>query len=109
MRPLCVLGDRETVLAFALGGVAGRVVHTPDEAGAVLAAAVAELRAQATSTREPGLVLVTRATANAVRAEVDRLALDTAGPLVVEIPGFGEPLGTSPVEAFVTRVLGVRL
>ena len=38
--PIQVLGDRDTVLAFALGGVPGRAVQTGDEARAAIDAMV---------------------------------------------------------------------
>lgn len=110
MTSLRILGDRETVLAFALGGVPGRVVRTREETHAALADLVRELRAaDATAAREPVLLLITRGAAEHARAEVDRLTLDAAGPLVLEIPGFTEPLGENPVQRFVGRVLGVRM
>lgn len=110
MTSLRVLGDRETVLAFRLGGVPGRVVRTREETLSALAEVVRELgAANATSAREPVLVVITSGAAAPARAEVDRLALDEAGPLVLEIPGFAEPLGENPIQRFVGRVLGVRV
>jgi vacuolar-type H+-ATPase subunit F/Vma7 len=105
MTPLTIIGDRETVLAFRLGGVPGQVVETPAEARAAVAAAHRERRPG----DPPALVVVTRGTAEHIRDYLDGVMLDPAAPLVLEIPGFGEPAGERPVERFVERVLGIHL
>lgn len=106
---MTVVGDRDTVLAFQLGGVPGQVVHTAEEARAAVAATVAALRRDGGPARQPPLLLVTRGTAERIREYLDRVMLDPAGPLVLEVPGFGEPTGERPVERFVERVLGIHL
>lgn len=108
MNPVSIVGDSRTVLAFALGGVPGRAAGTAAQTRAALEAAVAEARTAAPGARA-ALLLVTRGAANFVREELDLLTLDPTAPLIVEIPGFGEPAGESRVERFVERVLGVRL
>ncbi len=109
MSPIQVLGDAETVLAFALGGIPGRVVRTVDEARAAMESAVSDVHAAAAAERQPVLLLVTQGTAELIRTDLNRVMLDSRGPLVLEIPGFGESLGRSSLERFVQRVLGVRL
>jgi vacuolar-type H+-ATPase subunit F/Vma7 len=109
MTPIEVVGDRDTVLAFQLGGVPGRIVETAEEARAAVAAAVAAVHRDGGPARRPVLLLVTRGTAEPIREYLDRVILDRAGPLVLEIPGFGEPAGERPVERFVERVLGMHL
>lgn len=104
-----VIGDRDTVLAFELGGVPGQVVQTAEEARAAIEAAVSAVRAGGGPVRRPALLLVTHATAKRIRDYLDRIILDPTGPLVLEIPGLVDPLGERPVERFVERVLGVRL
>jgi len=107
--PIQVLGDRDTVLAFALGGVPGRAVQTGDEARAAIDAMVREVRESGGTVAHPRLLLVTLGVADSVRDHLDAVILDANGPLVLEIPGLGEPLGQSPAESFVQRVLGVHL
>jgi vacuolar-type H+-ATPase subunit F/Vma7 len=106
MSGLQVIGDRETVLAFALGGIPGTVARTPEETRAALDVIVAALRDAGGPPAAPALVCVTYATARAVRGHLDALALDPSAPLILEIPGFGEPDGADPVARLVGRVLG---
>ena len=107
MNPIQVLGDADTVLAFGLGGIPGRVVSSAAEVRAALDAVAHERAQQA----EGGavLVLVTQGAAALVGDDLQRVVLDPDGPLIVEIPGFGEPSRESPLQRFVQRVLGVRL
>jgi vacuolar-type H+-ATPase subunit F/Vma7 len=109
MDPVQIIGDADTVLAFSLGGVPGCVVATADEARAAVEAAVQQVRRDGGPARRPLLLLVTYATAARIRTYLDRVLLDASGPLVVEIPGVGEPARRSPAEVFVARVLGVQL
>ena len=109
MTSIEVLGDRDTVLAFRLGGVRGRAVETADEARAAMDAAVAAVQREGGFVRRPMLLLVTHGVAERVREYLHQFMLDPAGPLVIEIPGLGESTTKRPVEDFVARVLGVHL
>ncbi|MCK6555827.1 hypothetical protein L6Q96_14820 [Candidatus Binatia bacterium] len=110
MTVLQVLGDADTVLAFALGGVAGRIVHAAADARAAIAEAIDAMRAEeASGTIVPCLLVITTRVADLARDLVDAAVLDTRGPLVIEIPGFGDEPGGDPVGHFVERVLGVQL
>jgi vacuolar-type H+-ATPase subunit F/Vma7 len=109
MNAIEIIGDPTTVLAFALGGVPGRVAETADEARAAIEAVVNEVRSHDGPVRSPTLLLVTQGTADRIREYLDGVILDASGPLVVEIPGFGEPQRKSPVARFVARVLGIHL
>jgi vacuolar-type H+-ATPase subunit F/Vma7 len=106
MSSVRVIGDRETVLAFALGGIPGTVVHTPEETRAALESVVAALRNEGGQQAAPILVCVTYAAASAVRAHLDALALDPNAPLVLEIPGFGGPDAVDPITRLVGAALG---
>ena len=108
MNPVQVIGDADTVLAFALGGVPGRIVHSAAEAEAAVAGVVRDVRRGGGPVRAPALVLVPHRTAGLIRQYLARVMLDASGPLVLEIPGFGEPLGQRPLHRFVQRALGVR-
>jgi vacuolar-type H+-ATPase subunit F/Vma7 len=109
MVPIQIIGDADTVLAFDLGGIPGQVAETAEAAYAAVESVVSDLRHNGGLGRRPALLLVTHGVAGRVRDELDRLILDPNAPLVLEIPGAGEPLGESPVERFVERVLGIEL
>lgn len=109
MTPIQIIGDEATVLAFALGGIPGHVVNTANEARAAIEVLIDDVRHHGGPVRQPTLLLVTQATAERIREYLDTVILDAGGPLVLEIPGFGEPLGRSPVTRFVERVLGMHL
>jgi vacuolar-type H+-ATPase subunit F/Vma7 len=107
--PIAIVGDRDTVLAFQLGGVPGQAVHSADEACAAIAEVVAAVHRDGGPTRLPVLLLVTWGTASGIRSYLDEVMVDPGGPLILEIPGLGEPTGERPVERFVERVLGIHL
>ena len=109
MNPIHVLGDADTVLAFALGGIPGRAVSNAAEARAAIESVSRESAQHDGPERRPVLVLVTQRTAALIGDDLQRMVLDPRSPLVVEIPGFAEPSGERPVQRFVQRVLGVRL
>jgi vacuolar-type H+-ATPase subunit F/Vma7 len=109
MTAVQLIGDADTVLAFALGGVSGQVTQTADEAQAAVAAVVQQLRKAGGLLQHPTLLLITHGAAAMIRGYLNELTLDPAAPVVLEIPGFGEPLGESPLAGFVRRVLGVSL
>jgi vacuolar-type H+-ATPase subunit F/Vma7 len=107
MSPLHVIGDRDTVLAFALGGIPGDVVETPREARHAVEA-VAMPEPDGAQGSQPTLLLITQETARGIRDVLDRLLVDQDAPLVLEIPGFAEPAGESEAGSFVKRILGGR-
>ncbi|HYC22544.1 MAG TPA: V-type ATP synthase subunit F [Candidatus Bathyarchaeia archaeon] len=90
MNDLRVIGDRETVLAFALGGVPGQVAESAQAARDSLQALLDEAAAEDLAAPRPRLVLITRGAAAGVRDLIDRLVLAAPGPLILEIPGFAE-------------------
>lgn len=107
MNPVQVIGDCDTVLAFALGGIPGRIARNAAEALAAVRAVVDEVRRGGGPVRAPALILVTYRTAALIDDYLSEIVLDAGGPLVLEIPGFGEPPGTRPAQRFVERVLGI--
>ena len=109
MNPIQVVGDADTVLAFALGGVPGQVASTAPEAHAAVAAVVNQVRGEGGPARSPALVLVTQRVAHLIREYLNEVILDPSAPLVLEIPGFADAGGERPLERFVERVLGVHL
>ncbi len=99
-----VLGSREVVAAFAMGGMRGRAVGDPDEIRAALQEVVV-------AGPEPVRVLVVEETAaESVRSDIERLKLDREGPLVVEVAGVRGPheRRKSPLQ-LVQEALGIRI
>ena len=109
MNPIQVIGDADTVLAFALGGVPGHVVRSADEARAAVDAVVTAVRRGGGPVQQPTLLLLASATAERIRDYLDGVMLDANAPLILELNGFGTAAAASPVERFVGRVLGVHL
>jgi len=108
MNGIHVLGDADTVLAFALGGLAGSVITTVSEARAVLTTAIDTVRTRGREGRRPLLLLVSRAVAALAADELHAMTLDPTAPLILIIPGYGER-GGAVVDDFVERAIGVRL
>lgn len=111
MNPIRLIGDTDTVLVFALGGVPGHAVHAAEdaaEARAVLEGIVDEVHRAGGAAQHPVIVLITQGVAAHIRDDLDAAARDAHGPLVLEIPGFGEPVRPSPMERFVGRILGAQ-
>ncbi|HUI26332.1 MAG TPA: V-type ATP synthase subunit F [Candidatus Kryptonia bacterium] len=108
MKGIHVIGDADTVLAFALGGVSGSTVTTAAEVRVALAAATDVVRAQSRTARQPLLLLVSRAAATLVGDELRTMTLDPKAPLILVIPGYAER-GGGVADDFVERALGVRL
>ena len=107
MNAVQVVGDRDTVLAFALGGIPGRVVHTPAEALAAVRAVVDAVEHDGGPQRAPTLILVTHRAAAMIDEYLSEIVLDARAPLVLEIPGFGEAPEARRTQRFVERVLGI--
>lgn len=72
-----VLADPETYLAFALAGVKGQPVHSGSAIPAIL---------EAINRKEIALVLITEALAETNREVIERILLEPASPLILEIP-----------------------
>jgi len=104
-----LIGDADTVLAFALGGVPGHVTQTAEDTAAAVAAVVARVRDAGGVLRCPTLLLLTHGAAGMIRGYLNEIMLDPAAPVVLEVPGFDESLTDSPLAGFVRRVLGVPL
>ncbi|NIQ94691.1 MAG: Vacuolar H+transporting two-sector ATPase F subunit [Desulfuromonadales bacterium] len=97
-----VLGSEEVVVAFAMGGMAGRTVSDRREARDALNVdfAAEEIR----------LLVIEEQVAEMARDRVEALKLDPKAPLIVEVPGLSGPLEErrTPLE-MVRRALGIEL
>jgi vacuolar-type H+-ATPase subunit F/Vma7 len=109
MTAIQVIGDADTVLAFGLGGIAGNVVQSADEARAAIDAVITAVRHAGGPAKLPTLLLITTGTAERIRDYLDAVMLNANGPLILEFTGFDDPPSASPVERFVGRVLGAHL
>ena len=72
-----VIADPMTVLAFALAGIRGQVVHSADEVTPLL---------RSIDRKDVGLVLITETLAENNRETIEQLLLERTGLLIVEIP-----------------------
>ncbi len=97
-----VLGSREVVTAFALGGMAGKAVARRSEAKAALEETAARSGVK--------ILVVEEAVAEMAREVLDRLKLDPHAPLVVEVPGLAGPAEERrSARDLVRRALGIRI
>jgi V/A-type H+/Na+-transporting ATPase subunit F len=95
-----VIGSELAVWGFALTGVQGEIVETPEALGVALDTALSDLTI--------GIILVTEDVARWARARVDELMMQSEIPLIVEIPGPGAaPRGRPSVGEMLHRMLGV--
>jgi len=80
---IAVIGDTDTVLAFRLAGLEGRVARS----GAELPPLIDQLRRE-----DIGLMLITEALVEENRELVEKILLEPGGPLILDIPDFREPM-----------------
>jgi vacuolar-type H+-ATPase subunit F/Vma7 len=109
MIPIQLIGDANTVLAFALGGVPGAVAQDATDALAAIQSVRDAVATQPGPSRSPVVLLVTQQVADSIREHLNAFVLETRSVLVVEIPGFSEVAGPNPIRRFVEKVLGVRV
>ncbi len=98
---IVVVGPEDTVLGLGLLGIEGTVVANARDAAAALERALA--------TPGVAMVLLGQAWATALRDRIEAAAVDTDGPLVVEVPDPDGVTGDVPLTERVERVLGMRL
>ncbi len=97
-----VIGSAPAVWGFALTGVQGVIVETPEALNRALDAALAD--------GSIGIVLVTEDVARLARARVDELMMQSEMPLVVELPGPGDPSqNRASIGETLHRMLGVEI
>ncbi len=98
---IVAIGPPDTVLGLGLLGIEGLTADTLPEARHALDRALSA----------PGvaLVLLTRTWSEAMREQLEHIALDESGPLVVEIPDPDAEEEDTSLAQHVERVLGVRL
>jgi len=80
---IVVVADSDTVLAFRLAGVEGRVAHAPADVAAMVDQLCRE---------ETGLILITEALFDIHIELLEKILLEPGGPLILAIPEFKGPL-----------------
>jgi V/A-type H+/Na+-transporting ATPase subunit F len=99
---LFCIGDEDTVRAFGLAGVTGKVAPTAGDASAVLEQAVAR--------PDCGIIILTDKVAASIRQQVDAIRLERERPLLLEIPGpDGAMPGRKSLRQFVQEAIGISL
>ena len=97
-----VIGHPDAVLGFSLAGVQGEAVKTAEDATSALDRAL--------SSKDIGIILVTREVARMVGQRVEDLKLRSTIPLVVEIPSpEGVPADEPSLGDVVLRAIGIKL
>ncbi|HVM96278.1 MAG TPA: V-type ATP synthase subunit F [Candidatus Acidoferrales bacterium] len=105
MSDIAVIGDRDTVIAFQLGGIDGYVVDDAESARRAVAQACDVARRTEDATARTKLLLVTHHVVSLIREGFDADELESSMPMVLEIPGFAEPGGQRPLQKLLARVL----
>ncbi|MEI6970731.1 MAG: V-type ATP synthase subunit F [bacterium] len=96
------IADEDTVRAFRLAGVTGEVACSAPETAAAIERAAAR--------QSCGILIITRRLAAGVRAQVDAIRLERGHPLIVEIPGPGEPqAGRKSLRDLVQQAVGIKV
>jgi V/A-type H+-transporting ATPase subunit F len=99
---MLVIGHPEAVQGFALVGVHGKAVRTPEQVDAALD--------EALRTPNVGIVLVTQDVAALIEERMEQLRLRSTVPLIVEIPGpGGVRADRPPLSELIRRAIGVRI
>jgi vacuolar-type H+-ATPase subunit F/Vma7 len=105
MSDIAVIGDRDTVLAFQLGGVDGYVVSDAKSARQAFEQVCDAARRAEDAAGGAKLLLVTHQVVEFVGELFDVNRLEPSTPMVLEIPGFGEPGHQRPLQQLLARVL----
>ena len=97
-----VLGSLDAVRGFALAGVGGKVVTTPEELHRALETVLSEKRV--------GILMVTEDVAALDRPRMETLRTRRSVPLLVELPGPDGPRPERPsLEEMIRRATGIRI
>jgi len=97
-----VLGSREVVGALALAGLSGREIVGKSD--------LLEVLGESEVVGTVRILVIEEEVAMLDRGEIDRMKLDSSGPLIVEIPGIKGPSAErqTPLD-LVRRALGINL
>jgi len=97
-----IIGDDDTVLGFAMVGVSGRTVRSPEEANRAFRDILAD--------KDMGIIIITERVADMIRPLVDRFLFTETFPLIVEIPDRrGRQPNRPGIRELVNTAIGIRL
>ncbi|HOQ19082.1 MAG: V-type ATP synthase subunit F [Methanothermobacter thermautotrophicus] len=100
---IAVVGDRDTVTGFRLGGVReGYVVETPEEAEETIRKLVSD---------GFSIIIVTEKMGDELREFIEETTSSSALPMIIEIPDKTGPSEreTDPLRDLIKRVIGVEM
>ncbi len=99
---IIVLGSKEVVTLFSLGGIEGRIIENSESA-------VEELKIIGKS-KKYGLVIVTEKVANWAKEMVDQLRFSKDLPIVVDIPdSSGHESISRVLPDYIRKIVGVKI
>lgn len=97
-----IIGDRDTVTGFSLGGIEGISVDNPEEANSALK--------EVMGYEGIGIVLITERFAQRLRSEIDDVMVNQRIPLIVEIPDVEGPMEEKvTISDLVKSAIGVKI
>ncbi len=97
-----IIGDEDTVLGFAVVGVAGKVATTADEANDAFLEFLED--------KDIAIVIMTERIADLMRSVVDKYLLTESFPLIVEIPDRkGSVPGRPGIKEMVNAAIGIKI
>ncbi len=97
-----IIGDEDTVLGFAIVGVAGKVATNAEEAERAFKALLQD--------KDTSIIIMTERIADLMRATVDRYLFTESFPLIVEIPDRHGPAPDRPgIRELVNAAIGIKI
>ena len=96
------IGHPDAILGLSLAAVSGVVATSAEE--------VSQALDDALSTPDVGIVLVTDDVARLIEGRMDQLRLESAIPLVIELPGPGSTYPDRPaLSEMIRRAIGIEI
>jgi V/A-type H+-transporting ATPase subunit F len=97
-----VIGDRDTVLGFALAGVDGEIVDSAEQTQKALTLAFQK--------EDLGVIIIPERTASEVRHQIDQYVYKTTFPLIIEIPNRLGPMeGRGSIRDLIRTAVGIHI
>jgi len=103
LKGIAVIADRDTATLFKLAGVGSSfIADSPDEAEKVLKSLLDE---------DFGVIVLTKSLAQSIQRTIAKLAKDRKYPIILVIPGKGEPIEKEAISAqeYIKKALGIGL
>ncbi len=103
MKGIAVIADRDTAILFKLAGVGSSfIADSPEEAEEVLRSIL---------DKDFGIIVLTKGLAQSIQRTIAKLAKDRKYPIILVIPGKGEPIEKETISAqeYIKKALGIGL